>query len=373
MTEFLTDIMGSWQPEMALPEDFLNLPAQIYADDPWWIPEDRNNVIAQFSRSNTWFNAGKAWLGVIPGKARLAGFFQEQLIDGEPAAFFGFWEGINDVTEHRRLFDALAEWARANGAKRLYGPINFTTFNAYRLRLDGFEQGAFPGEPWNPPYYAELLEKLGYSTRYRYLSTFNDTTNIVASVKSDYLRVKPQLEKLVRLEAMTADFWMSHLDELYGFVDQVFGGNFAYTPISRDAFIQSCGTPFASKFCPRTSVLARALDGSIAGFFLVFPDYSPLLRQTSTARIRPGDIHYDTHFDQLPSPRRGLAKTGGVHPDFRAHGLFTAMGCELSLRAEGIYDGLAGTLVREDNNSRQFALRHGGGFSHTYALYQSPL
>lgn len=369
----MTDYMGPWQPEMVLPESFLDLPAQIYANDSWWIPEDRDSVKSQFSHENAWFNEGNAWLGVVPGKARLAGFYREQLIDGEPAAFFGFWEGVDDLVAHRQLFDALKDWAHAQGATRLYGPINFTTFNAYRVRLDGFEHGAFPGEPWNPPYYASLLESLGFSTRYRYLSTFNDTTDVVASVKSDYLRVKPQLEELVTLEAMTADFWMSHLDELYGFVDQVFGGNFAYTPISKETFKQACGKPFASKFCPRTSVLARARDGRIAGFFLVFPDYSPLLRQTSAPRIRPGDIHYDTHFEQLPPPRRGLAKTGGVHPDFRAHGLFTAMGCELSLRADGIYDGLAGTLVREDNNSRQFALRHGGGFSHLYALYQSPL
>jgi GNAT superfamily N-acetyltransferase len=367
----MAEFMAAWQPGMTLPVGFLELPAQVYADDPFWMAEDSAAVSAQFSPGNSWFDDGDAWIGVIPGQARLAGFFRNQQIDGEPAAFFGYWEGINEPAAHHRLFDALREWARQRGAKRIYGPINFTTFNAYRLRIDGFESGAFPGEPWNPPYYASLLEQCGFDIRYRYLSTFNDTASVIDSIKADYLRVKPQLEKAVCLDTMTPDFWMGNLDELYGFVDQVFGGNFAYTPISRNSFVAACGKPFADRFCPRTSVLARTHDGRIAGFFLVFPDYSPLLRQSSGTPVRPADITWEQHYPHLPRPRLGLAKTGGVHPDFRSLGLFTAMGCELSLRAEGIYDTLAGTLVREDNPSRQFALRHGSGQRHSYALYQA--
>lgn len=369
----MREFMGQWQPGMTLPDDFLRLPAQVYADDPFWIPEDSSAVSAQFGESNTWFDTGKAWVGVIPGKARLAGFCRQQIIDGEPAAFFGYWEGTNDPSAHERLFNALRDWARDQGATRLYGPINFTTFNAYRLRLDGFNDGAFPGEPWNPPYYSQLMEQLGFDIRYRYLSTFNTTDSVIDSIRDDFLRVKPRLEQRVLLDTMTPAFWMENLDALYGFVDQVFGSNFAYTPISRDAFITACGKPFAERFCPRTSVLARAHDGRIAGFFLVFPDYSPLMRQSQTAPESFSNITWDSHYHTLPSPRLGLAKTGGVHPDFRDIGLFTAMGCELSLRAEGRYEELAGTLVREDNPSRQFALRHGTGRRHTYALYQASL
>lgn len=369
----MPELMGSFDPATKLPAEFLALPAQIYADDKHWIPEDNDSLCQQFSKANPWFDEGRCWLGVIPGKARVAGFFNQQMIDGEPAAFFGFWEGIDDVAAHRQLFSKLEDWARTQGATRLYGPINFTTFNPYRLRLDSFDRAPFPGEPWNPDYYPALLEKLGFGIRYRYLSTFADTASVVAGVKSDYLRVKPKLEQLVSLEAMTADFWMNNLDELYGFVDQVFGGNFAYTGISRSSFEAACGHPFADKFCPQSSVLARAKDGRIAGFFLVYPDYAPLLQQGASTRTRNSDVKYATHFSQLPAPRRGLAKTGGVHPDFRAHGLFTAMSCELSLRAEGIYEELAGTLVREDNNSRQFALRHGTASQHTYGLFQIAL
>jgi hypothetical protein len=365
--------MGAWQPDMPLPEAFIELPAQLYADDPHWLGEDRNSLQQQFGAANPWFAEGHAWLGVIPEQARLAGFVSPQQIEGETVAFFGFWESINALQANRQLFQGLRDWASSQGATRLYGPINFNTFGAYRLRLSGFEGGAFPGEPWNPVYYPQLLDELGMRLRYRYLSTFNDMAQVVASVRDDYLRIKPKLQTAISLETLTGEFWMNHLDELYGFVDQVFAGNFAYNKLSLEAFRSHCGAPFAERLCPNSSVLARAQDGRIAGFFLVYPDYSPLLRQGNPQPVPTARLKHSEHFAQLPMPRRALAKTGGVHPDFRELGLFTAMGCELSLRAEGHYQQIAATLVREDNKSRQFALRHGCAGSHHYGLYQSTL
>ncbi|CBL43823.1 conserved hypothetical protein [gamma proteobacterium HdN1] len=366
-------IGGEWNPREALPKEFIALPQQIYAQDPSWLGEDASALGHQFSEANPWFSGGRAWLGVIPEQARLAGFYCGQLVEGEPAAFFGFWEGIDELSAHAALFSEFKTWAVNQGAKRVYGPINFTTFGAYRIRLDSFESGAFPSEPWNPPYYSMLLRKLGLSEHYRYLSTFNDAKETAQAVAADYLRVKPKLEKVVKLEAMTPDFWMSNLDALYGFVDEVFGANFAYTPIRKDAFISQCGEAFATRFCPHSSVLARTHDGRIAGFFLVYPDYSPLIRMASRDHIAASTLRYDLHYAVLPKPRLALAKTGGVHPDFRALGLFTAMGCELTLRAEPFYERISGALVREDNNSRQFALRHGVSEVRHYALFHQAL
>lgn len=366
-------ISQTFDPAAGLPDAFCELPGKVYAADPFWLGEDEAALRQQFSSANPWFQNNSAWIGVVPGKARLAGFFSHREIDGEPAAFFGFWEGFDDPSVHNDLFRELSDWAAAKGAKRLYGPINFTTFNAYRLRLDSFDTGCFPGEPWNPDYYPALMNKLGFDCRYRYLSTFNQTPDIINSVADDYLKVKPKLEQVVRMEAMTPKFWLDHLDEIYGFVDQVFGANFAYTAISREAFGEACGQAFADRFCPSSSVLARSQDGRIAGFFLVFPDYGPLLSQATPNAVASKDLRYQSHFQALPQPRRGLAKTAGVHPDFRSLGLFTAMSCELSLRAEGLYDELGAALVREDNNSRQFALRHGTAAQRHYGLFQKAL
>jgi hypothetical protein len=166
------------------------------------------------------------------------------------------------------------------------------------------------------------------------------------------------------------DFWLSHLDELYQTVDSIFGGNFAYSPIDLDTFKRSCGAPFARRLCPNTSVSAFDGQGRLAGFFLCFPDYSPLLNQGAESLVSADELSWKAHFN--PEPRLALAKTGGVHPDYREAGLFNALSCELSLRLLPHYQQVAGAMVREDNPSYRFAARFGDQARH-YGLYWKTL
>ncbi|MCJ8169129.1 hypothetical protein [Atopomonas sediminilitoris] len=377
MTKFASEIKplgvqaGPWSVDDLLPAAFATLPQQLYSEDPHWLGEDPLALAHAFSRHNPWFaepNA-QAWLGVVPGQARLAGFYNAQQVDGQRVAFFGYWEGIDDSTPHAILFNELRAWARRQGATRLYGPINFSTFGAYRLRVDGFEHGCFPGEPWNLPYYPALLSRLGFNERYRYLSTSTACAEVASEVAQGVRALEAKLAPHVRISGLDGAFWLDNLDAMYGFVDGVFGANFAYRKPSMAQFSAQCGRSFAERLCPHSSVVAQTHDGRIAGFFLVFPDYAPLYHQFGITQPK-----FAEHFDRLPlHNRHALAKTGGVLPEMRELGLFTAMSGALSLRAAPHYARISACLVRADNHSKQFALRHGTASQRHYALYQQDL
>jgi hypothetical protein len=69
------------------------------------------------------------------------------------------------------LFGRAEQWAREQGCQAMVGPINFTTYSDYRLLVAGDpKQPPFPGEPYNPPYYPELIEKCGYESFLQYVS-----------------------------------------------------------------------------------------------------------------------------------------------------------------------------------------------------------
>ena len=357
----MTTYMGEWNTKQPLPEAFIQLPYQIYQDDNYWLGEDENALRQQFGASNSWFDDGKAWLGVIENQARVVGFVNDkQLVDGQKAAFFGFWESTDNLEANQTLFAALSDWAKAQGATQLYGPINFSTFGANRIRVDAFDYGAFLGEPWNPPYYSKLLESLGYSERYRYLSTFSPLDEIYDFVQNLYVPIQPFIAQKFVFEAMTPEFWLNNLPTMYGFVNNVFRENFAYTPINYAAFEALCGQSFAHKFCPKTSILAKTVEGDIAGFFLVYPDYSELVSPQNPQAIHPNDIRYEVHYPQLKNPRIALAKTVGVAKAYRAFNL-------------GLYDTMCAPLMRSDNPSVSFAAKYGKSRLHHYALYQGNL
>lgn len=83
-------IASEWQPGAQLHEVFLSLPERVYHDFPFWPGENRATLNAQFSADNPWFEQGKAWTGVIPGQARMAGFIPHHLVSGQKTAFLVF-------------------------------------------------------------------------------------------------------------------------------------------------------------------------------------------------------------------------------------------------------------------------------------------
>ena len=369
-----------WQPGSELPDGFSELAASVYRDDPNWIPEDTDAVRQAFSEANRWLDCSaeqtgnRAWLGCHAGRARLAAFFNPELeVDRQRPAFFGYFEAVNDLEACRELFDEARAWASAQGATALFGPVNFTTYGQYRIKLDHFDKRAFLGEPYNPDYYPALMEQLGFELRYRYVTRINeDAGALVPEVDRFYSPMRDNIRSLFRIEAMDGDFWMSHLEQLYPTVNSIFSNNFAYSPIDFDTFVKSCGEPFARKLCPHSSVAAFDRAGQLAGFFMCFPDYSPLINQGASDPVTASALCFDQHFEQFPRPRLGLAKTGGVHPDYREANLFNALSCELTLRLLPHYQQVAGAMVREDNPSLRFAARFGPQARH-YGLYKQML
>ena len=349
---------GEHNPKQPLPDAFLRIPAQVYRKDPYWLGENTERLQARFSHANGFFQQGRIWLGGVGDEVRAAAFIHpDQRIEGEPVAYFGFWETRNALAANRALFAALEAWVKAQGVKALYGPIDFNTYGNNRLRLNDFDQPCFPGEPYNPRYYPELLQQLGYQIACRYQSRFHpDTPALAQELQPRLQALRAQLEGQFDLQPLSADFWLSHLDELHPIVDRIFRQNFAYTPIDLDQFRVLCGAPFARRFCTRSSILATTKAGEIAGFFLCYPDYGPLLRQANANPMAAEAINYDEHFDRLPRPRLALAKTGGVHPDFRQSGLFNWMGMQLVENAAPHYETIAGALMREDNPSLRFGM-----------------
>jgi len=365
-----------WHPEQDLPVEFHQLAGQVYAQDPKWLPESGAQLKAAFSTEHAYFEPSqkrKVWLSVQPGQSRLAGFYDpNQRIDDQSVAFFGFWETQNELAPNQTLFRELEQWAKQQGADVLYGPINFTTFNAYRIRLSDFDQGCFPGEPYNPSYYVELMAQLGFSVNCRYKTDFLIPSEVMQGARL----VKHKFSRHFTFTELTGEFWLAHLAEFYAAIDVIFSENFAYSPISYDVFSSSYGASIAQRLCPKTSVLALDQKQRIAGFFLVFPDYAPLCCQGASAPMALSEMSYAQHYAQLPEPRLALGKTMGVLPRYRNKGLrgglYTILSAEVAERVAQHYAQTAACLMREGNPSQALVdrYRHHVRF---YGLYEKAL
>lgn len=358
-----------------LHDAFVELPRAVYAADPLWIPEEEAPLRRAFSTANPWFASGSAMTLCIPGCARLAVFRQYGcVIDGQPAAWFGYFESMNDPDCAEMLLAEAATWARARGAEVLYGPIDFDTFGKYRVRVSAEPEGIpFPGEPYNPAYYVELLRNAGFSIAREYVTQ-------IGRIKPRPLEAKREMARAVMeagyiLEPLDGATWLAALAELHRKADEIFSDSFAYTPVSYEQFAAGYGAPVARRLCARTSLLARGPDGDLAGFFLVYPHYGPLAVQGSAlGRVPVSDLSYDAH-DSILAAAGGsvaVAKTVGVCPKHRGRGLMDALGASVIDRGVGRYDRWVGAMIRADNPSRRFGAAH-VEVERTYALHRQTL
>src|SRR5690606_11144159 len=81
---------------------------------------------------------------------------------GDGVGFFGFFECENDPAVARALLDAASGWLASRGLTTVRGPASFSLNEEVGLLVDGFDGAPMVMMPYNPPWYATLLEANGF-------------------------------------------------------------------------------------------------------------------------------------------------------------------------------------------------------------------
>ena len=81
--------------------------------------------------------------------------------DGEGSFGFLAIAGPGEVDAVRALLAAAARWLGERGAETVIGPLSWTAADEAGVLVVGNDEPAATGRPWNPPWYADLLETSG--------------------------------------------------------------------------------------------------------------------------------------------------------------------------------------------------------------------
>jgi GNAT superfamily N-acetyltransferase len=150
--------------------DFLGLPGRLYCDTPLWVPplEGDERLRLDSKRSPFYQHSAAAFFLAYQENlpvGRLA-VLDNRLYNEhnhEKTAFFYLFECVRDLEVARQLFEGAIAWAKDRGLERMLGPKGFTALDGLGLLVKGFERRPALGLPYNPSYYAELIESLGFA------------------------------------------------------------------------------------------------------------------------------------------------------------------------------------------------------------------
>ena len=146
---------------------FINLPYELYKNDPVWVAPLRSEQASQYVPSkNPMLNhctyslfLAKEGNRVV---GRIAAFLDHLALDHwkQPIGLFGSFECIDDEKVAQALLNAAVDWLKAKGMSSMRGPWSFAS-QEWGLVVDGFTPDPIIMAPYNPPYYNDLLQKFG--------------------------------------------------------------------------------------------------------------------------------------------------------------------------------------------------------------------
>lgn len=261
-----------------------------------------------------------------------------------PLGYVGHYAAADLEAGAAVLAHAASELA-ARGARRVVGPIDGSTWHAYRLVTERGDEPPFFLEPQNPDEWPAHFAAAGFGVFARYTSALVEpvTAGGAAIVEAEQ-RLQAAGYTFRPIDPAAAE---RELDRLFALSLAAFARSVLHTPITRDEF-RAQYAPILPRVDPRLVLLAER-DGELAGYCFTVPD---LLEAARVGR-----------------PRTAIVKTLAVHP---AHGGL-GLGGVLTDRCQRAAVDLGLTrvihaLMFETNASQKISRRY-GRTCRRYALF----
>lgn len=353
---------------------FLNLPWQIYKNDPYWVPPLRMTAkeMVNYSKHPFYDDAAiETFLAKRDGKVvgRIAAVVNHahNRQFKEKRGFFGFFESINDQEVAHKLFIAARDWLMAQGMTCARGPCNPSLNYECGLLVDGFDSSPTFMMTYNPPYYGELIESFGFE-KTQDLYAFWGHIDMVAGLDKKLAFVVEECHKrfdikLRRLDRKHFNEDVKHFLDIY---NQSLISTWGFVPLS-DAEMKHMSKGLKMLIVPEMTTIGE-VDGKVFGACFAMLDYNPRIKEM-------GGRLFPFGFLKLLWNRRGLHRirvlSTNVLPEYQRWGLGLVVVSRLlpEALAWGIKEAEFSWVLESNSLSFGTLKRSGAKITKTYRLY----
>ena len=264
---------------------FIAVPAALYRGDPCWVPPLRRDVHRLLDPSvNPWHRHGEIALfvarrgGDTVGRIAAVHDRRHDPMQPERTGAFGFFECIDDADCAGALLGAAERWGRERGLAAIRGPMSPSMDDECGCLVEGFDSPPVVQMPYNPPYYAKLLEAVGYRKEqdllaYEFLSS--------QEVRAPIARVADAIEAggEFRLRRVDLRRFREEVDVVRRIYNAAWEHNWGFMPLD-EAEIAWRAKSLEQIVDPRFALFVEARSGDAfepVAFGLAVPDVNEIL------------------------------------------------------------------------------------------------
>lgn len=264
---------------------FIRLPFDLYRKCAQWVPMLEGEARKVFDRARHPFyrHSDGAFFLAAEGRellGRIGVFHNRRFTDysGRRAAFFYFFDAVDETGVSRALFDAAFEWARREGLAEVVGPRGMLRADGLGLLVEGFEHRAAMGSPYNYPYYERLLLDAGFERELDYHSGHMQRGEHLAERFYEAAERIRQRRGFTVAPFRTKAEMRRYIPAIGRIYNEAFTQVPYYYPVD-DAELALIADRLLSVAVPKLVKLVMKGD-EVAGFVLSYPDISAALQRT---------------------------------------------------------------------------------------------
>lgn len=258
--------------------DFIEVPWNLYGDDPNWVPPlkfERKEALSEnapFFAHADW----QAWVAYENNKpvgritAQIDHLYEPR--HGEPVGFFGFL----DAPDNQEMFDALLacakDWLRARDRTRMVGPFNLGVNQEVGLLVEGFDTPPYFMMGHNGRYHGARIEAAGLSGVQDMLAYLMDPDytepRVATMLKKRYLGgVKVRTIDKKNLDA--------ELETMRDIFNDAWAKNWSFVPFTEEEF-NAVGKELLM-ITPQDFLMIAEIDERPVAFIVLLPNVNALI------------------------------------------------------------------------------------------------
>ncbi len=354
---------------------FINFSFELYKQDPYWVGDLKEETRKLLRLDNPFWQHAvrKLFMAYQDGKpvGRICALVNRKYNDyrHENIGFFGFFDCVNDEEVSNALFKAAQDYLRTQGVAAVRGPANPSSNHTYGLLVDGFNSMPSIMMPYNYPYYADLIEKAGF-TKAKDLLAYERSRDDKFSER--FLKICSRCEKkegitLRRLNLKNLDQEAEIIREIY---NKAWAENWGFVPLDKQEMADIVNELKSIVRVEGTCVLEE--NGVPAGFYICIPNMNHVLKILRGSLYNPWRLLKAVlAWKKIKDSRLIML---GVLPEFRKHGIDLILIKHIVTYGVAVWDWAELSWVLEDNVGMLRGIEEcGGHFSKRYRVYQKDL
>jgi GNAT superfamily N-acetyltransferase len=360
---------------------YIAAPQAVYHADSTWVPPLRHTIQRTMNPRHNPFHQEAVidhFVARERGRAvgRVAAILQPAYIDRYgPRAFFGFFESVPDKRVAESLLSTVERWAAERGMTTLIGPCSYTTTQEIGLLVDGFDEPTALMQPYNPPYYADLLHACGYQPSFA-MSTYTWRIGERTGAEDRLLVRGDEVMRHLGLRVRSGDLrrYDEELEGLRRIYNQSFANHPELVPISRPVFHAQAAD--LRWIIDPDLIRVVEHDGRPVGFAVLVPNLFDILRGCH-GRITPRlalrlASRRNNHIEGI---RSAVVVMIGAIPEYFGLGIGRILAAEIVKAGRaGNFDAIHTTWVHEQNRAcRAIAQQMRSAPNKRYTVFEKSL